>query len=115
MNESIISPSLRQDLFQDKKDIHIKLDKEVHVALRTLCLQKGITMQDVFCEFARLLVTGDKRASGLTDSFILRKLNLPKRSKQYKRKKMTNLSEPDKESLYDLIGADQQFLKDDSP
>ena len=103
MAEEINIPTLRQDLFKEKKDIHIKLNKEVHTALRTLCLHRGLTMQDIFCEFAELLVTGDKKASGFVDTFILKKLNKTKKP-QYKSKKIQVFSEPDKESLYDLIG-----------
>lgn len=110
--ENINSPTLRQDLFQDKKGLHVKLDKEVHTALRTLCFQRGITMQDIFCEFARLLITSDKRATGLLDSFILKKLNKSTKP-QNKRKKMPTFSEPDKESLYDLIGSEKEQENND--
>lgn len=102
--ENINSPTLRQDLFQDKKGVHIKIEKEIHTSLRSLCLQRGTTMQDIFCEFANLLIHNDKRATGILDSFILRKLNQKKKPQQ-KRKKIQIFNDTDKESLYDLIGS----------
>lgn len=95
--------TLRQDLYQDKKCIHVKLDKDTHSAIRTLSFHKGISMQEMFEEFARSLTAGDKRAVGIIDKFILKKLNLPKRLNRYRKKKATELSDPDKQSLYDLI------------
>lgn len=100
---SEVKPTLRQDLFQLKKGIHIKLDRETHTALRALTFQRGITMQDVFEEFATLLTSDNKRAIGILDSFILRRLNLPKRKSAYKKKKEVEMSDPEKQSLYDLI------------
>lgn len=95
--------TLKNDFFRDKKGIHIKLDRDIHAALRTLSFQKGISMQEIFEEFALQLSSGSARAIGIIDSMILRRLNLPKRTSGYKRKKAAELSDPDKQALYDLI------------
>ena len=97
--------SLRQDLFFDKKCLHIKMDKEVHLALRSYCLQRGTSMQSVLSEFANLVASGDKRAQSIIDSYVLKKVKEPK--KRMKRKNLPILSEPDKESLYDLIDSEE--------
>lgn len=109
-----VKPTLRPDFFQTKKGIHIKLDKDVHTALRSLTFQRGITMQDVFEEFATLLTSDNKRAVGIIDSFILRRLNLPKRKSAYKKKKEVEMSDPEKQSLYDLI-IDENLGLDEDP
>lgn len=95
--------TLRQDFFQDKKGIHVKIDREIHSALRAFSFQKGVSMQHLFEEFALQIVSGNKKAISIVDSMILRKLNLPKRRNKYKRKKTVELSDVDKQSLYDLI------------
>lgn len=94
---------LKQDLFIDRKGVHIKLSNDVHLALRTLCFRKGITMQGVFEEFARLLANDDVKALGIVDRMILDRLDIPNRRSKTKKQSATELNENEKESIYDLI------------
>lgn len=95
--------TLRGDLFVDRKCIHVKLDKSVHASLRSLCFHKGVTMQDIFEEFAKSLCDGDARAVGVIDRMILQRLNLPKRTSKYRKKIATELEDKEKDALYDMI------------
>lgn len=95
--------TLRADIFSDKKCVHIKLDKSTHSSLRALCFHKGISMQDIFEEFARSLRDGEKRSVAIIDRMIVKRLNLPKKSRIYKKKKSTELEDLEKEALYDMI------------
>lgn len=97
------SLGLKQDLFENRKCIHIKLSKEVHTELRTLCIHKGITMQDVFEEYGNLLCAGDVKAMAIVDRMILRRLNIPRRNSRTRGPAATELNDKEKESIYDLI------------
>lgn len=101
---------LRKDLLKDRKSVHVKVSKELYVALRIWSFQKGVTIQEVFEEFARCLTEGDKKANGLVDSYILRNLGLPKPSNRVKSGKIVELSDDDKGSLYDLISGEEQGI-----
>ena len=96
--------TLRADIFSEKKCVHIKLDKSTHSSLRALCFHKGISMQDIFEEFARSLRDGEKRSVAIIDKMIVKRLNLPKKTRVYKKRRSTELEELEKEALYDMIG-----------
>lgn len=99
--------NIRKDLGKEKS-VHVKLDADLYVSLRVWCLQKGVTMHEVFEDFSRRLVEGDARANGIVDSYILKSLNLPKHTSRIKSRKIVELSESDKSSLYDLINGEIQ-------
>lgn len=108
MNFDSKAITLRGDLLVDKKCVHIKLDKDTHTALRSLCFHKGISMQDIFEVFARALCEGDSKAIGIIDKTILQRLNLPKRASKYRKKTATELGDKEKDALYDMINNEQE-------
>lgn len=95
---------MRTDLFQDKKCIHLRLDKEVHSHLRAKLFQHGLSMQQVFEEFAKQFVAEDKRAVKIVEDMILVKLSTPTRQPRQKR-----VGELDHETLYNLIGDNDEL------
>lgn len=101
---------MRTDIFQDKKCIHIKLDKDVHVVMRTKLFERGLSMQELFNEFARLLAIDDSRAIKIVEQFEERKLNelLDRAPAPTHRKKTSEkrIDELDHDVLYNLISGD---------
>lgn len=110
--------SIRKDLRQESKSVHFKLDKETYTGLRIWCFQKGVDMNEIFIEFSKCLVEGDKRANAIIDSYILRSLGLPSVQRKVKSDKIVELSDEDKVSLYDLISGegqeDNEFVQEDT-
>lgn len=98
---------MRADIFQTKKCVHLKLDKEVHSALRAHLFKHGVSMQDVFDEFARQLVEGKKSASVVLESLISKKLKQVIEGKN-RDKNNQKFSELDVESLYSLIDTQEK-------
>ncbi len=97
---------MRSDIFQEKKCVHLKLDKQVHASLRAKLFQHGVSMQDTFDEFARQLVEGGRSANVILDSLINKKLNEAINQKFHKRDK--KLGELDAEALYSLINSQEK-------
>lgn len=96
---------IRADLYRDRKDIHIKLDKGIHAELRTRMFHCGLTMQDAFEEFARLIGIGDASAMKMLEQLARRKVAEMSASplKQRPRRKQQRVGEHDHDALYDLI------------
>lgn len=96
---------MRADVLQDRKCIHIKLDKQVHAHLRAKMFQHGLSMQEVFEEFARQLVGDEFRAVRIVQNLISRKVQeqlegvTPKR----RRRRDQHVGELDQDTLYNLI------------
>jgi hypothetical protein len=95
---------MRADVLQDRKGIHVKLDKETHAQLRTKCFQYGLSMQEVFEEFARQLATDEFRAVRIVENLVSRKVQAqldgePRR----KRRRSQGVGELDQDTLYNLI------------
>jgi len=98
---------VRHDLFQDRKCVHVKLEKETHAALRSELFQQGISMQEAFDEFALQLVEGGRSARAIVDTLVTRKLREAIDGRISKRKKRNQgFGELDSESLYSLINGD---------
>jgi len=92
---------MRTDLFQDRKCVHVKLDKDVHASLRAKLFQHNLSMQEVFDEFAKLFVTEDSRANRIVEQLVMRKV---KEAIEGKPKKLDrSVNELDHDTLYDLI------------
>lgn len=101
---------MRTDLFQDRKCVHVKLEKSTHAAFRTQLFNHNLSMQEVFDEFARLIVRGDSRAQKIIENLIVRKVeaqidgklgHLKQKQKQKQKKKPVN--ENDRDLLYSII------------
>lgn len=86
------------------KGVHVKLDRETHANFKARLAQRGLSMQEAFEEFARLIGSGSPSANNLLDRLLREQLkdelatvglNPMRKSKR--------LSELDPERLYDLI------------
>jgi hypothetical protein len=99
---------IRTDILHERKGIHIKLKKDVHLKLREKLFHHQLSMQWIFDEFARLIINEDKRAMKIIEDLALRRaresLEKPvKKSIEYNR---GNISELDHNTLYNMISAD---------
>jgi predicted GNAT family N-acyltransferase len=94
----------RTDLFQDRKGIHVKISKTIHAELRARLFQHNISMQNVFDEFARLIITDDIRANKIIEQLVMRKLkeSCEGPSKAKKRKSIP-IDDLDHDALYNMI------------
>lgn len=93
---------MRTDLLQDRKCVHVKLDKEVHAALRAKLFQHNLSMQEVFDEFAKLFAGDDRRAESIVENLVKRKVKEAIEGKP-KRPRDRSVGELDHDALYDLI------------
>ena len=85
--------------FETHKDVHIKIRKEAHGALRAFLFKKELSMQEVFEEFAQLVVAEDPRMLRLIDHLVVKKAQ----AKLDKVNKQKPISELDQETLYNLL------------
>ena len=104
---------MRGDILQERKCIHVKISKEVHAALRAKLFKHDLSMQEVFDEFARLLVDdNNSRATRIIQNLVDKKLaralaGLPKRIPR------ATFGEYDTEMLYSLINDEERTGEDD--
>lgn len=90
------------DMFQDKKGIHVKLDKQVHATLRAKLFKYNLSMQEVFDDFARLIAEDNKRAQVILELLVQKKLKRALEGK-LRQKEDLALNEMDADALYNLI------------
>jgi len=101
---------MRSDIFVDKKSVHFKLDKEVHLSLRAKLFKYNISMQELFDEFARMVVADMPKASSIVDSIVNRKIRSTLANGPSKRrsKKEVMTTDFEADALYDMInGTDE--------
>jgi hypothetical protein len=97
--------TLKGDLFKDRKACHIELDTQTHMYFRRELFTVGLTMQEAFEAFARLVASGDHKTKEMLKSFVTKKLR-----KEIDKvtasavKRPTPFNELDADQLYDLIG-----------
>lgn len=96
---------MRSDIFVDKKSVHFKLDKEVHLALRAKLFKYNISMQELFDEFARMVVADVPKAHSIVDSIVGKKIRstLSNGPSKRRRKKDVATTEFEADVLYDMI------------
>lgn len=95
---------MRPDLFFGRKTVKIKLTKEVHAGFRGKVITRGMTMQEVFDELARLIATDDSRLDHVLKEYAKRKVKEEyERLLNPKPLRQDHIGELDHESLYDLI------------
>jgi 23S rRNA maturation-related 3'-5' exoribonuclease YhaM len=81
------------------KDLHIKITKPAHVALRALMFKKELSMQELFEEFVQLIVSEDPRTARIIEQLVVKKAQ----AKLDKVKKQPSMSELDQDTLYNLL------------
>lgn len=94
---------MRPDIFQDRKCIHVKLDKDVHAELRARLFRHGLSMQEVFDEFAKLFVIDDIKANRIVEQLIKKKVQDAIEGKPRPKRGERRVNELDHDVLYDLI------------
>jgi hypothetical protein len=97
---------MRTDIFLDKKCVHIKLDKDVHTALRSKLFRHNVSMQDLFEECATLVATDNFKGQSIVELIVKRKINEALTGKKKKRKEIV-VSEVDTDTLYNMINESQ--------
>lgn len=93
---------MRTDLLQDRKCVHVKLDKEVHASLRAKLFQHNLSMQELFDEFAKLVASDDHKAGVIVERLVMRKVKEAIDGKP-KKQRDRSVNELDHDALYDLI------------
>jgi hypothetical protein len=97
---------MRTDILQDKKCVHVKLDKDVHAALRTKLFQHNLSMQEVFDEFAKLVASDDRSAERIVENLVMRKVREAIDGKPKRRSEKTvNELDHDAQKLTIAVGA----------
>jgi len=62
-----------------KKSIHVNITKSAHAAFRIACFQRGLSMQEVFEEFAQRVAMESNGALRILDELKIFKENKQKR------------------------------------
>jgi len=96
---------MRADLLSEKKCVHFKLSKDIHFALRSRLFHYNISMQELFEEFAELLVTDSPKAKSIAESIVSKKVKRelePNGGGRRKKKKETQY-DFDSDTLYNMI------------
>lgn len=84
-----------------RRAVHVKLLPDTHAALRLLCIQRGISMQEFIEEMAQRAINNDPLIQDIVDELVT-----TKKERYYKQ-----LSRTDAESLYDLIEFESPLTK----
>lgn len=92
---------MRYDQFYGRKSVHVKLRKELHVALREKLFKFDITMQDLFHETAELVVSDTTRGDQLLQRIAKKKMLAMIQAAD--KKPEIRLNELDSDTLYNLI------------
>lgn len=82
--------------FDLRKGVHVKLLPDTRAEFRILLLRRGLSMQEVFEEFAQRAITGDRNCIELMDELVDKK----------KLKLVTQMTPTDAESIFDAIELD---------
>jgi hypothetical protein len=99
---------MRADILSDDKCVHVKMNKETHLALRGLLFKHNISMQDVFGECANQLADGTKIGMTIIETVVNRKLRAALEGTSLKSRRRDRLSELDSETLYSLINSGKE-------
>jgi hypothetical protein len=61
------------DIFLKRKLVHVKLSKDLHIALKIELLKAGLTMQEALHEFCRQYATQKPAAIKIAEDYLVRK------------------------------------------
>ncbi len=95
-------PKIRSDLFVDRRCVHVKISKEVHAALRAKLFNHGLSMQELFEEFASLVANDVPKATSIVENLSRKKIKAQIEG-TWRKKKDKTLGELDSDTLYSLI------------
>ena len=54
-------------MIHSKKSVHVNISKSAHAAFRIACFERGLSMQEVFEEFAQRVALESNDALGILD------------------------------------------------
>lgn len=94
--------TIRADLYKRNKGIHVKLEKNTHAALRGKLFYYDVSMQELFNEFANLIVTEHAGATSIIQQLVRKKIHnkIAELKTQRIDKKFDVI---DHDAIYDLI------------
>ena len=95
--------------------MHVKLEKATHANFKTKLIEHGLSMQEAFERFAKLVGDGQPTANKLLESLIKERVKkeLASMGMTPTKRKLHHVNELNDERLYDLINEDP-FAGDDS-
>jgi len=88
------------------KGIHVKLDRETHANFKARLAHHGLSMQEAFEEFARLVGAGNKTANNMMEALVARHVRQELAEvgvEPIRRNRRQHLRDLDADTLYDLI------------
>lgn len=88
------------------KGVHVKLDRETHANFKSQLAQHGLSMQEAFEEFARLVGSGSASANNLLVRLLRNQVKEELATvglKPSSQRTSKRINELDSERLYDLI------------
>jgi hypothetical protein len=91
---------MRPDVFEISKSLHVKLNKDLYIALRVEAFQRGLTMQEMFTLFAKLVVEKNPQIVKFLDAHSVQKIKNKLKKKPDQEEIRSDL---DSDSLYELI------------
>jgi hypothetical protein len=92
------------------KGVHVKLDKSTHAAFKAKLVEYGLSMQEAFEEFARLVGSGNFSANNILERLIRRQIKAELATVGLKpmKQRLRHVSELDANRLYDLINEGEE-------
>lgn len=90
---------IRSDILFSKKSLHVKLDKEQHLALREKLMRHNLTMQDFFQDAVDTVLNDGPRADNLLQKIVKKKIL----ASLEKKTQTKTIGDIDAESLYKLL------------
>ena len=91
---------MRSDVFEINKSVHIKLNKDLYVALKIEAFQRGLTLQEIFTELSQLIVDKNPQISKLLDVYAVQRIKDKLKGKSPEKDVRSEL---DSDALYELI------------
>ena len=70
-------------MIHSKKSVHVNISKSAHAAFRIACFERGLSMQEVFEEFAQRVALESNDALGILDELKIIKESRDKSAKKY--------------------------------
>ena len=95
---------MRNDIFESRKCVHIKLPKELHATLREKLFRHNVTMQDLFQDYAEVIAEDSSRAERAVQKIVNKKLRaIIEGDVKKKENKGLMMGELDSNTLYNLL------------
>jgi len=70
-------------MIHSKKSVHVNISKSAHASFRIACFERGLSMQEVFEEFAQRVALESNDALGILDELKVIKESQDKSAKKY--------------------------------